>query len=362
MYLSSVADERDNNFNLIRILAALSVLVSHCFALSTGNPNTEPFRLSLGITPGSIAVDIFFVTSGFLVTASLLRSQNIVDFTCARILRIYPALWVMLIFTVFGLGTLFTSTSLADYLSSPQIYVYLLKCGTLFNGVNYLLPGVFKQNAYGGAVNGSLWTMPQEVKMYGILAMFWIAARVASGRRTAVLKTVVVSAAAMAMCATLWLNFARSGQHIFTQLFAMFFTGASFYILRERIVLRPITFWTALTAIVVSAQIDRGLFFVAYTMSIAYVLFYLAYVPDGRVRSYNRFGDYSYGIYIYAFPIKQAVAALWPGLSPAVMFVLSAPITVVVAAMSWHFLESPVLRNKHAIVRRAERLLLYSRR
>src|SRR4051812_37390900 len=100
MKLSDVARGRDNNFNLIRVLAALAVLVTHSFTLALGTSDAEPFAHSLGMTPGGMAVDIFFVTSGFLVTASMLQRQNIIAFLWARALRIFPALWVMLIVTV----------------------------------------------------------------------------------------------------------------------------------------------------------------------------------------------------------------------------------------------------------------------
>ena len=80
MKLSQLAQGRDNNFNLIRILAALAVLATHSFTLATGRPETEPLRGRLGLTIGSIAVDIFFITSGFLVTASLLNRRSIIDF------------------------------------------------------------------------------------------------------------------------------------------------------------------------------------------------------------------------------------------------------------------------------------------
>jgi peptidoglycan/LPS O-acetylase OafA/YrhL len=96
--------ERDNNFKLIRVAAALAVLVTHSFVLATGDRDAEPLNDSLGLTLGDIAVDVFFVTSGFLVTASLLRRERTLDYLRARALRVYPALWAMLLVVVFALG------------------------------------------------------------------------------------------------------------------------------------------------------------------------------------------------------------------------------------------------------------------
>ena len=119
MKLSDFTQGRDNNFNLIRIVAALAVLVTHSFALTVGSGNAEPLRASLGMTMGSIAVDVFFIASGFLVTASLLNRQSAIDFIWARVLRIFPALSVMLFLTVFGLGAFFTSLPAPSYFANP---------------------------------------------------------------------------------------------------------------------------------------------------------------------------------------------------------------------------------------------------
>ena len=90
MRLKDVADSRENNFNLLRIVAASAVLVSHSYPLSLGPKAAEPLSQSLGVTLGSVAVDVFFVVSGFLVTASLVRRQSSLDFIVGRFLRIFP--------------------------------------------------------------------------------------------------------------------------------------------------------------------------------------------------------------------------------------------------------------------------------
>jgi peptidoglycan/LPS O-acetylase OafA/YrhL len=203
MKLSNYSQGRDNNFNLIRIVAALAVLVTHSFAVAIGTGDAEPFRGSLGMTMGSIAVDVFFITSGFLVTSSLLNRQSTIEFIWARAVRIFPALLVMLFLTVFVFGVLFTSLPISTYLSLPKTYIYLVKCGTLFMGVDYTLPGVFASNPYKSVVNGSLWTMPYEVCMYAILALVWFALRKSPKLRLTAFKTIVVTFALVAGIYTL---------------------------------------------------------------------------------------------------------------------------------------------------------------
>jgi len=343
--LSNCAQGRDNNFNLIRIVAAFAVLVTHSFAFSIGTGDAEPFRAILGMTMGKIAVDVFFITSGFLVTASLFTRQSVIEFVWARVLRILPALVVMLLLTVFVLGAFFTSLPLSSYFLNKETYIYFIKCSTLFGKVAFNLPGVFENNPYKNDVNSSLWTIPYEVRMYAILAVTWVALRITRENRLKRFKLIVVVYAVLSGIYVLIgyiLSFNVGGS---IRLSFMFFTGAAFYILKERIVLSRWFFWFIM--IVLSLAIGHvRVFVVVYTLSIAYLLFFLAYVPSGNIRKYNLLGDYSYGVYIYACPIQQSVAALIPGVSVLHMFLISAPITILLGVISWHFLERRVLALK----------------
>ena len=358
MKLSNYSQGRDNNFNLIRIVAALAVLVTHSFALAIGSGDAEPFRESLGMTMGSIAVDVFFITSGFLVTSSLLNRQSTIEFIWARVLRIFPALLVMLFLTVFALGVFFTSTPMPTYLSSGITFTYLAKCATLFMGVSYTLPGVFDSNPYKSAVNGSLWTLPYEVRMYAILAIVWIALRITPKLRPTAFQIIVVTFAFSAGILLLANHFYFHSESYFLKLFFMFFAGAAFYVLREYIVLSRWLFWLFVIGLSIAIS-NKYVFFVVYVLAIGYILFYLAYVPSGVIRRYNQLGDYSYGVYIYAFPVQQAVAALIPGVSVPQMMILSATITIVLATLSWHLLEKRCLSLKAHYVGHTRNLLAF---
>lgn len=358
MKLSNYSQGRDNNFNLIRIVAALAVLVGHSFPLAIGTGAVEPLGESLGMSMGSIAVDVFFITSGFLVTSSLLNRQSTIEFIWARALRIFPALLVMLFLTVFVLGVFFTSLPTLTYLSLPETYIYLAKCATLITGVVYNLPGVFDSNPYKNAVNGSLWTMPHEVRMYAILAAVWFALRIIPKLRLTAFQTVIVAFAFVAGIYVLASHFFPLPQAIFARLFFMFFVGATFYVLREYIVLSRGLFWLFVIGLSVATG-DKHAFFVVYVFAIAYILFYLAYVPSGLIRRYNQLGDYSYGIYIYAFPIQQSVAALIPGVSVPQMILISAAATILLATLSWHFLERRALSLKAHYIGHTRRLLAF---
>ncbi len=356
MRVSDVAPGRDNNFNLIRIGAALAVLVSHSFPFALGIGADEPGRRSLGMSLGSIAVDVFFVTSGFLVTASLARSRTLLEFAIARILRIFPALIVVVLCTVFGLGLYFTTSSAPAYLADSRTHQYLIKCSTLLFGVTFDLPGVFERNPYPQAVNGSLWTLTPEVRVYAILAMVWVGARMAA-RPERTFRAAVIGCALAALLFVLATHFgARPRENAFSLLLLMFFAGAACYVMRERIVLSR-TISLALAAVLTGCGIAReqSLFFLVYVASLPYLLLTAAYLPSGLIRRYNRAGDYSYGLYLLAAPVQQSLAALVPGITVPRMVLLTSLLAVSLATLSWRCIERPALSFKARYRARAPR-------
>jgi peptidoglycan/LPS O-acetylase OafA/YrhL len=357
MKLSEAARGRDNNFNLLRIAAAMAVVVSHSFALALGSAANEPLHATLGITLGSIGVHIFFITSGFLVTGSLLSRHSALEFIWARLLRIYPALISMTVLSVFVLGPLMTTLSPGDYFSKAESYLYLLKNSTLLHGVAYTLPGVFTANPYPHAVNGALWSMPYELGMYLILLLLWCLLRFRPHTRLRHMRLLLPLLAIGAAINYLPRNFPSGGESYIHGLLYMFFIGAACYVLKEKIILSTPIFFAAVLMLALAAFSGQSSFFMIYNLTLPYLLFFIVFVPAGVLRQYNRLGDYSYGLYIYAFPVQQCVAALLPQVSVWHMTILSGLITLIFAALSWHALEQLALRRKIACVTGSRRFL-----
>jgi peptidoglycan/LPS O-acetylase OafA/YrhL len=347
--LSAYTLGRDNNFNLIRFIAAVLVLYSHSFplALGIGPGLKEPMAELLGITLSTIAVDMFFITSGFLICASLYRDKNLKSFFWARVLRIYPALFVAALFSVFCVGLYFTSLSSSEFLSDKQTVKFLYKNMTLLTGTVSSLPGVFTENPYPGVVNGSLWTLTYEVKMYIALTLIagllgFIEKKVRAKNFTTYAFTIL---AGLSLTGHIINHF-----HQFTSLntlrfFATFFVGAAIYLNREKIIMSTKLHWILILTLL-CATITTSSFYIAYYLTLPYLVFYLAYVPSGKIRSFNKLGDYSYGIYIYAFPVQQTVAATFKGISVFPMLFISFFITLGFAVLSWQLIEKNCLKLK----------------
>lgn len=342
--LSDLARGRDNNFNLIRILAAFAVLLSHSFSIATGSENAEPLRVSYGLTWGDIAVDIFFIASGFLVTSSLLTRQSATAFIWARVLRIFPALWVMLLITVFGMGLALTTESAAAYLHHFETWRYFFKNAILLRGIDYRLPGIK------GAINGSLWSLTPEVRMYATLLALWLVAALTGRFRPRALCVAIVS---IAVLSGAWYLYHGQFEPLDNtpRLTFMFFTGASFFVFKDRIAMRKTACLVMLAAITVSL-LDRVALFFVLNLSLAYVLMYAAYAISGPIRAYNSLGDYSYGLYIYAFPVQRGLCVLVPHISVPALMASSAVITTTLAVLSWHLLEKRALVLKTAFAAR----------
>ncbi len=167
MNLRRRLENRDNNFDVLRLVAAVLVLLSHCYPL-TGHP--EPFAELTGVTLGEVGVVMFFAMSGFLIAKSWTDEPQPGRYFFKRALRLLPALVVAVAFTTLIVGPLFTELPLTDYFTDPETWIYLIRASLLVT-IAGQLPGVFEDNVYPEAVNGSLWTLPLEAGCYVMIVV-----------------------------------------------------------------------------------------------------------------------------------------------------------------------------------------------
>lgn len=334
--LGSCDTGRDNNFNLLRMLAAAGVLVSHAYPLSLGAGAKEPLARFLdGMSLGSVSVLVFFSISGFFITKSFVFSTSWKRFLAARALRLFPALFVVLAVTVLVAGLFLTAADQAAFWNA--VPGYMLRNLTLFK-LDYSLPGVFEGNPYGTAINGSLWTLFYEVVCY---AGVFVAGLLGVLRRPRLFALCL--GIAVVLCLVMPYLPTHPRFQALARLALPFAIGAGFFVWRNVIPLSmPLVFGLGLLAWVVQGS---GAFQSVFVLALSYGVFVLGYRPSTFFQRYNRLGDYSYGTYIYAFPVQQLVAS--SGVSdPLVNIALALPVTLFCAVLSWHLVERVALEFK----------------
>lgn len=334
-YLVDRMEGRKNHFDLIRFIAASLVVVTHAYATSLGNEKSEPFIiLSDGqSTLGYVAVLIFFVTSGFLITMSYDRSRSPIYFLKARVLRIFPALIVIVLITVFIMGPLLTTLTIPEYFRDAGTYSYLR--AMFLWPMPFELPGVFEANVYAGIVNGSLWTLAYEFLFYFVVLLFGMTKLL--DRKHVVLGVFIL----MLMLALF--SFPIATQTI--ELFSAFSGGMVFYLYRKVI---PYKHWIAgLSLLALGLSLYFGEFIVAFSLFGSYLTFYLAYSRKVELSGFGKHGDFSYGIYIYGFPIQQILTEQFGGRMDVFLnFFIAYPLILICACLSWHFIEKKALKWK----------------
>lgn len=332
--LGEVAQGRDNNFNLIRLAAATAVLVSHAWPLTRGPGTVEPLQRLTGHSLGTLAVFVFFALSGFFVSGSFARRASAADFGIARGLRLFPALAASLVLVVLVMGPVATTLPVADYLGAPGTARFLLRNLTLVDPV-YALPGVFETNPY-PKVEGSIWTLGYEVACY---AMVWLVGIAGLTRRPGSLTLMFVAFGLLWIAATA-VPLPRRAEDLH-MLSLPFVLGMAAWHFRDRL---PLGFAGVVVLVTLAVLLRPTVAaFPALAVALAYTTLWLGYLPLRAARLWNRAGDYSYGLYVYAFPVQGLAVWAFGPMTPGQNIALALPPTLALAVLSWHLIEKPAL-------------------
>lgn len=333
-----------NNFDFMRFAAAMMVLCGHSYALTIGGAPQI-----FGKTIHDMGVVIFFCISGYLISISWANSPSLKVYLWKRALRIFPALAVCVVLTACILGPALTSHSLPRYFSEMQFWRYF---ENILLYVHYHLPGVFTENKL-PAVNGSLWTLPVEFLCYIFLAV----AALACNKRQAAIFACIALAAALAYI------YYPQGQRIVVlhillrsmlQVMPFFFIGAVLARLEGKYIhFRPGYAVLLCVALFIVTEYDiRVLNQIMLWACIPYIVLTFGLRALPVVSGWGRYGDFSYGIYLYAFPLQQMVVALsQQQASPMEVTLMAFPPVLLCAVASWHMVEKPALGMKKLLAR-----------
>lgn len=335
----------------MRLFLAFGVIAWHSVPITQGSAaalRTEPWWILV-----YAVVPVFFALSGFLVTGSALRLP-VGPFVASRALRIIPALFVDTAISILLFGAVLTTTPLREYFTHPDTLKYWLN---VIGEIHYNLPGVFLDNP-GRAVNGSLWTIKPELACYAIMALL-----IATGlvRKwpvvlVALIGLWVASMAAQAVPQDFHGRFDLAGD--VSKLVMFFLAGSLAFHLRDRIPLTPWLAGAAVVFMVACALAGPGalwgnrLFMLISCPLLTYLMVWLGMQPLPKLPLFDR-GDYSYGIYLYGFPIQQVMLSLTGNHEPIVNFALTIVPVTLMAMLSWHLVEKPTLKLRKLIKARA---------
>jgi peptidoglycan/LPS O-acetylase OafA/YrhL len=319
---------RRNNFDALRLVAAVSVMFSHAFMIAEGSQRHEPLIVLTGRQAilGLCGVFVFFAISGFLVTQSFEQTGDPLRFLAKRALRIFPGLLVALLLSAFVLAPIVSTLEPSAYFSRAVPYEYVVG-NILFSLRVHELPGVrFVANPVGFEINGSLWTLRLPV-MLGLLAL---------------------GMACLQFAALRWLGG-------WGWLLGFFAAGMILYRLRATRIFDGRVALLALAGLVLSVPLRQ--FIPLFPLFGCYLALWLALNRRLPVIPAARLGDLSYGLYIYGWPVEAAAiwllggrAAWWQ------VFLLALPPAAALAFLSWHLVERPALSLKPTGLRTTGRL------
>jgi len=343
---SAVKTGRDNNFGALRLILAVLVIVSHSSEIVDGNRSRELLTMGFGtLSFGEVAVDGFFILSGYLIAKSFISTKNIWQYYVKRILRIVPG------YIVAFLASILLVPVICDG-SLPPLSFHVL--ASLLNQIVHLagpnIPGILHGFPYPVA-NGSLWTISWEFKCYILASLLGLFGLFSGNRKIIVPITCVILLAIDAYMRSK-LNTTTEGLghavkvsnvEIFCRLWAAFQFGTSFLLYSDRLkVTRPAVLLSTIAMLVLlKSPILAG---AAVTLLGGYLLFYVAlHCKKLKISSFCDRIDLSYGIYLYAWPCAMIALHFYRPMHPALLFVVTTLLAIACAFGSWFVIEKPFM-------------------
>ena len=344
-------NRKSNNFDLLRLLFALVVAIAHCATLSKVD-----FLSGIGkYLSSKVAIDSFFIISGFLIFMSYDSSKSLSSYINKRLRRIFPGyIAVILICAVF---MYFISSKTFFEYANFELFKYISFNTLTLNFLQPSLPGVFEDNQI-QAINGALWTIKIEVMFYITVPL--IAFFVSKSNKVAVL-SIIYLLSVLYSYVMLWL-YSNSGIEMYIKLerqlpgqLAYFISGASIYYFydlfyKSRLLLLGLSI---LITYLHKCFFDIHLF---YPMSLAIIILYFANFFK-YLGNFGKFGDLSFGIYIWHFPVLQILVFYNLFVNPELGIGLFFTTMFIVSILSWHLIEKRYLyKSSHYIISDQDRI------
>lgn len=343
-------EDRANNFTAIRTAFAFLVLAGHAIMLPIGLPITGAFP---EFVDGAVqfALDGFFILSGYMIAASLMRSGDMTRFALARMFRIFPGLIAAMLILWLAVGPLFTALPPAEYWSRPDTLLFpFLIVGQADPQAS--LPGVFATHPLTD-MNGPLWTIRYELLAYLAAGLF---AAIGLFRNKWGVLALFVAAALLSYLELLMPYHGLGEGTLFAaaRFGGAFMTGAVMFAWRDRIPLTP--GWALMLIAVAFVLRDTPASMISGQIAMAYVTLWAGYlmIPGKTGKAIRDVEDISYGVYILHWPIGQMTLALFPGAGAAFLFAVMVPGATIAGWLMRVAVEKPALAWKSRMQRKAQ--------
>ena len=341
-----ITDGHDNFFTPLRFLFADLVLVGHAFVVVGGQSDSEP-HIFFHFTFSYLAVNLFFIASGFLVTKSMLYREEVASYSSARFLRIYPGLFVHVLLMMLILGPLTTDLPLKQYFTHPDLWIQPFLVLPFVESSMHL-PGIFPDNAEHQA-SATLWTLRYEILAYiGTLIAFLLGLL---KHRWMLLAQFVGFAIALPLAHVFGIydNLPATFQSLL-RFGVCYGLGAAIYGYRDVITFR----FLMIPLLFAAAALANGtaIFEVMVTVALGYILFWLAYASFPKFKWMQKLSDVSYGLYIYHWAVLQGVFMVWPTANVLQLILVSSPIAIGLSILSWRLVEKPALKLKDRLTKK----------
>lgn len=340
--------KKDNSFDLLRLIFAVFMLITHSYPLTGIEEKDYLYHLTNGqLWFSYIGVRGFFIISGYLILKSVLRSKNVKEYFLKRFFRIYHALIVVCIISAFVLGPVISKYSLLEYFKSTQPYLYLFSnIQLIFNIGNNCILDVFALNPYNCCINGSLWTIPFEILFYvGISFLFvFKSSNIVAKKSILIFVFLILFSIRLTIFDLLKINMYVIPKTVFsftniTEL-GLFFIGGSILAIFdfEMLVFKTRVSILVFSILVLILSCFLNMFELVQYIVLPFFIISLGLI-DLKIRTYSELvGDISYGVYLYGFPIQQVLVYLFH-LEQTNLLILSVICSLFFGFISWKVVE-----------------------
>jgi peptidoglycan/LPS O-acetylase OafA/YrhL len=335
---------KNNNFDFLRFLFALLVVISHSYPLSGSSESSQwIYQVTNGqIVLAQIGLSGFFIISGYFIFQSLKRSNSIIDYFKKRFLRLFPALIVVLFLTMVLVPFVYKSET--PFFQNAAIYTYFPNNLSLYH-LQPSIKGIFDTNSY-HAINGSLWTIRYEFSLYIALSLLFFFRK----QKWVLFSLISFAFLLFYTIYNFYLTrfssstlFGIQGYHLLN-LGTFFIAGSLLSSMQfERLKYKKLILGVVLFILFLSLFLNE--YNSVKHIILPIIIMLIGFMPLPFISTFGKFGDMSYGIYIYSFPIQQTLMYFFKMNTYTLMFT-SVLLSISFGFLSWHWIEKRALKYK----------------